>query len=212
MEPTDEREWIVPGTPGFHDALAELLMHASHWADEDSSGKMSEAFRELLGLVGQYWGQLATLVTTGRLPDLSGARPAALFDLESDPYEDDDVAERQPEVVARIRARLDRLKGSFAPTCNWFITDTNLRHELVAWTDAATAERREAKYQAPFVGDEEWRNGKYVLALFNVKPARIWGGWAVVVLEIILGAALLRAVVRRMFTEAHKGKSDEKKY
>ena len=191
-EPTSDSDWIMQSF-SFHGALAELLMHAAHAIDEDSSGTLSESIRELLGFVDTIWSQ----VLSGSL-SLNAEAPPALFNLDTDPYESNDVAEQYPEIVEMLQGRIETLKASFKPSCNWFLTDSNIVHETVSWLDSEGKEIS-APYHSPFVNDDDWENGAYQPSLFDVNPARVYGAWAIVVSECLLIAFGALFVWRRSF-------------
>ena len=190
-EPGADSEWIMESF-SLHKGAAEILMSLAHLIDEDSSGTLSESIRELLGLVDTLWSQILSGTFS-----LNAEQPAALYNLEVDPYESADVAAQNPEIVSMLRARVSQLEEKFAENCNWFITDLNVRHETVSWTEKDVT--KTALYHAPFVSDEDWESGSYEPSLFDVNPARIYGAWALVVVEVIVVVYAAAFFTRRVF-------------
>ncbi|GMH90911.1 hypothetical protein TrVE_jg6116 [Triparma verrucosa] len=200
-EPTSDSSWL--GT-GFHDRVGEIIMHFQHGLDEDASGTMDETVREVSVLVGAHWGKILNFVglSSNALPDV------LLYDLSVDPYEDNNVASENPEVVKDMFARVDNIKANFGENCDWFVMDKKITFEEVSYIDESSGERITKLYHTPFVADEDFDT--YEPELFDVGPFRKYGAAGIVALEafvmIWMVFKLIKGLVRPF--AATKSKKD----
>ena len=171
-EPTSNNQWT--GNK-FHDIIAESLMVFQHGIDEDASGTIDEVIREVFACVDDYWGYVTNPLKLFSLlfgnKDDSKNDTVMLFDLSVDPFEDNDISESNPKIVAEIFARISIMKENFlTPTCDWFVMDRKVEFEKVIYNDVNTGENVTKMYHSPWVPDEEYDD--YEPHLFNVNHSR----------------------------------------
>lgn len=176
LEPKSNWEWIGNN---MHDFAAESIMHILHWVDEDASGSLDETVREISMLIQENFRWAWSFVTTGGRQ----ASEVLLFDLSVDPYEDNNLASKKPEIVGEMLERVERMKSHFPPNCDWMLMDRKIEYESVTYLDETTGRNVTKMYHSPWVEDADYET--YKPHLFALNDLRKFGCSALAFLEAL---------------------------